>query len=141
MTTDLKHYGVIGMKWGIRRYQPYPDGKTGRYLGARVKKQQPKHRVQKQKVVKTQKQQKQRPQENRKKTTKEMSDDELRKVINRLQMERQYAQLTAVQKSRGKKLVEEVLDRVVKDVASSYLSKQLKIALDLQEDPKKKKDK
>lgn len=30
---ELEHYGVKGMKWGIRRYQPYTDGKKGVYLG------------------------------------------------------------------------------------------------------------
>lgn len=34
-STELCHYGILGMHWGVRRFQPYPDGYNGdgEYVG------------------------------------------------------------------------------------------------------------
>lgn len=49
---QLAHHGIKGMRWGIRRYQPYPKGKHGKFLGQdrdediRIKKDTEAYRVQ-----------------------------------------------------------------------------------------------
>ena len=42
MSKELMHYGVMGMHWGVRRYQPYPaayDG-DGKFIGKKALKKQ-----------------------------------------------------------------------------------------------------
>lgn len=60
----------------------------------------------------------------------EMTDDELRRVISRLQLEKQYKDLTKREVSFGEKWVKSVLNETSKNVASKYLSKALTNTLD-----------
>ena len=91
---ELYHYGIKGMKWGIRR--------TPAQLGH--------------KPAKTTTSQ-------RKSEMKKMSDAELRSRINRIQMEKQYMQLTAPEVSAGKKFVKDVMVNAAKQTLTSYVSK------------------
>lgn len=79
---ELYHYGVLGMKWGVRK-----DKTKG---ALRKRKSTPVHDDYKK--------------AHSGKSVKSMSDSELRSVNNRLQMERQYSDLTR-KTSKGKKVV------------------------------------
>lgn len=96
MSDELKHYGILGMKWGIRRFQPYPKGQghKGKYVGKPPK-------VSK----KTRKSQKKSPE-------KHMSNKDLQRTINRLRLEKQYRELTRPDRSRGKRIANSIIGRI-----------------------------
>ena len=89
-TYYLAHHGIKGMKWGIRRFQRKDGSLTPAGKKRRVNPEDYHEDYKK---------------AHGKKSVKEMSDSELRARNNRLQMERQYAELTA-KKSNGKKFVQ-----------------------------------
>ena len=108
MNNNLQHHGIKGQKWGVRRFQ----NKDGSFTAAGRKRQRqnddgPVHED--------------HSKSHDNKSVKSMSDKELRDRINRLNMERQYAQLTATEKSMGRKIVTEVLLNVGKELAKEYL--------------------
>lgn len=102
---ELKHYGVLGMKWGVRRTQEELDTAAGR-----TSKKKSKRRINKE--------------------LKAMSDDELRARLNRLNMEQQYKRLSKRDKSAGRKMVEAILVGSAQAVAASYVKTHLQKKFD-----------
>lgn len=129
---SLNHHGVKGMKWGVRRFQK-KDGSLTSAGKKRYASSSPK------KVSKPSSESKQE-----KKTVKDLSDEELRKRITRLQLEKQYKDLQPQKISAGKKFVDSVIIPAVnesaKNVLRDFLTKQgkelLGMAVDSQKDKK-----
>lgn len=91
----LYHHGVKGMKWGVRR-TPAQLGKGKTFP----------HKFPK--IAKKEKHEDYESAHSSKKI-REMSDAELKKRINRLQMEKQYSQLADTEINRGKRYVSNVV--------------------------------
>lgn len=121
---DLYHWGIKGMKWGVRRYQ----NKDGSLTPAGRKRRQDDYHEDYKKA-------------HDKKSVKQMSDSELRSRNNRLQMEKQYADLTR-KKNKGKAVLTALIAtagtitaaqnayKVYKDVGKAALDKIGPVALD-----------
>lgn len=93
MSDYISHFGVKGMKWGVRRYQNRDGSLTpeGRKRYGRSEDSE---------IVR----------ELRKKPVSAMSNQELETVIRRMNLERQYRDLKSSEINSGKKKAKEVLD-------------------------------
>ena len=85
----LAHYGVLGMKWGVRR--------TPEQLARARRRSMTDESHEDYKKAHTPK------------SIKSMSDAELRNRLNRLQMERQYSQLSESSVSKGKEYAQKII--------------------------------
>ena len=91
----LQHYGVLGMKWGHRKARSTSSSNKKPKSTKNTTTSKPKHKP--------------------KPTQRELSDEELRAVINRMRLEREYADLKYRSSSRAK------VENVVKTVGTAAL--------------------
>lgn len=116
-TDELYHHGVLGQRWGFRRYQN-PDGtltpagrRRANKLAEKYAKVTGKKLIIKKRSV--QGNEKQKP-----KTISEMSDQEIQAKINRMRLEDTYMSMIASrapkpQVSRGKKFINNIKRNVI----------------------------
>ena len=131
---ELYHHGVKGQRWGIRRYQNKdgsltPQGKI-RYGAVYKKGSKPSTSSSESSKSKT-------------KPVSEMSDQELQAAINRKRLEAEYARLNPKQVSKGQKFAKAVMNDVIipaaKNVGKAYIEQELKKALGIKSEEKKRK--
>ena len=98
---ELAHYGVLGMKWGVRRDRTKLLGRKKKGKGTDDS-------------------------DSQNQSISKMTDDELRSRISRLRMEKDYRELTVTKSQKraekGKKFVEDVLTNSAKNIATQTVT-------------------
>lgn len=89
MTNTLKHYGILGMKWGVRRTFEQLTRARGHSKTDELHEDYKKAHTSK--------------------SIKSMSDAELRNRLNRIQMERQYSQLSYSNVNKGRNYIQKII--------------------------------
>lgn len=110
MDEELYHYGIKGMKWGVRRYQNKDGSLTpaGKAQERNANKRQARKDITKSRKAAS-------------KNRSLMSDAELDKRIKRLEKEKRLRELTESEVSPGKSYAKKAMDRYGNQVAAAVV--------------------
>ena len=122
---ELMHYGVTGMKWGVRR----TPAQLGRKKTSSSKSLFGKKKSKSKAKAKTKSESSKEETAPKKKSVKEMSDDELNAAIRRMQLEQTYASLSPQKVSTGKAVTKRILNNIVVPAAEDVGRQMVKTAL------------
>lgn len=120
---ELMHYGVPGMKWGVRRTPAQLGRKKTSSSKSLFEKKKPKPKP-KAKSESSKKETAPKP-----KSVKEMSDEELSTAISRLQLEQKYKELSPQKVSTGKAVTKRILNNIIVPAAEDVGRQMVKTAL------------
>ena len=133
MDNELYHHGVKGMKWGVKKTPVRSSSGATRKRKSNTlslfKKTTRNASVSKSLPAQT-------------KSVKDMSDDELRRKIERVRLEQQYQQLNPGTVSKGRRIAKRVMNNVIvpaaedlgKQIVKSFMAKGINKALSLEGD-------
>lgn len=120
---ELMHYGVPGMKWGVRRTPAQLGKKKTSSSKSLFGKKKSKSKA------KTKSESSKEETAPKKKSVKEMNDDELNAAIRRMQLEQTYASLSPQKVSTGKAITKRILNNIVVPAAEDVGKQMVKTAL------------
>jgi hypothetical protein len=107
--SSLYHFGILGMKWGVRRQR----GSDGRVIeGSRGSDDHKKAR------------------DLKKKGARNLSNAELKSYVERMNLEKQYSNLNKKEVSAGRKFVSDVLVTAGKTTLTNFVAKQMTTQLE-----------